>query len=72
MAKKIKIKTLENNNRMSTQDLLQLIYQMIDDGFNNFEIEACGQHDIGGSVWSKSAQPLIFRVTNPGQRLGGM
>lgn len=69
--KKIKIKTLEDNNRMSTQELLQLIYQKIEDGCTEFQIDACGQHNIGGSVWSKDNQ-LTFKVTNPGQRLGGM
>lgn len=68
----IKIKTLEDNNRMSTQELLQIIYQKIEDGCCDFEIEACGQHNIGGAVWSKASKPLTFRVTNPGQRLGGM
>lgn len=72
MKKTVKIKTLKNNNRMSTQELLQLIYQKIDEGYNEFEIEACGQHNIGGSVWSKSSNNLFFKVKNPGQRLGGM
>lgn len=72
LAKKtFKIKTISDNNRMSTQDLLQLIYQKIDEGYCDFEIEACGQHNIGGSVWSKDCN-LTFRVKNPGQRLGGM
>lgn len=72
MEKTIKINTLKDNNRMSTQELLQLIYSKIKEGYCDFEIEACGQHDIGGSVWSKSLQPLTFRVTNPGQRVGAM
>lgn len=72
MPKTVKIKTLENNTRMSTQELLQLIYQKIEEGCCDFEIEACGQHNIGGSVWSKSSDNLTFKVSNPGQRLGGM
>lgn len=66
------VKTLEDNKRMSTQELLQLIYQKIEDGYCNFKVNACGQHNIGGSVWSKSSKNLTFNVTNPGQRLGGM
>lgn len=72
MPETIKINTLENNDRMSTQELLQIIYQKIKEGYCDFEIEACGQHNIGSSVWSKSSDKLSFRVTNPGQRLGGM
>lgn len=72
MTKKVKIKGLEDNNRLSTQELLQLVYEKIEEGCTDFEIEACGQHDIGGSVWSKTSKSLTFRVTNPGQRVGGM
>lgn len=70
MTKNIKINTLENNKRMSTQELLQLIYQKVADGYTDFEIEACGQHDIGISVWADSE--LTFKVKNPGQRIGAM
>jgi glutamate synthase domain-containing protein 3/Pyruvate/2-oxoacid:ferredoxin oxidoreductase delta subunit len=72
MKKTFKIKTLEDNNRMSTQELLQIINQQIENGCCDFEIEACGQHNIGGSVWSKSAETLTFKVKNPGQRVGAM
>ena len=47
-----KIKTLKNNIRMSTQELLQTIEKKIENGHTEFEIEACGQHDIGGSSWA--------------------
>ncbi len=67
-----KIKTLKNNIRMSTQELLQTINQKLKEGVTDFEIEACGQHDIGGSCWSKDGKALRFKVTNPGQRVGAM
>ena len=54
MGKKFKIQTLEDNIRLSTQELLQIIYEKIEDGYSDFEIDACGQHNIGGSVWSKN------------------
>lgn len=73
MSEIIKIKTLNDNNRMSTQELLQLISSKISEGFTNFEIEACGQHNIGGSSWAKDKnQKLNFKITNPGQRVGAM
>lgn len=70
---KIKIETLKNNNRMSTQELLQLIQSKIEEGYTDFEIEACGQHNIGGSSWAKDrSKPLKFLIKNPGQRVGAM
>ncbi len=67
------IKTLVNNNRMSTQELLQLISSKIEDGYCEFKIEACGQHNIGGSSWAKEkGKELKFYITNPGQRVGAM
>ena len=71
--KTIKINALENNERMSTQSLLQLIESKIEEGYTDFEINACGQHDIGGSSWAKDkSKTLNFKITNPGQRVGAM
>lgn len=67
-----KIKGLNKDERVSTQALLQKINQKIEEGVCEFEIEACGQHDIGGSCWSESGKNLVFNVTNPGQRVGAM
>lgn len=70
---KFKIETLNNENRMSTQELLQLVQAKIDEGYTEFEINGCGQHNIGGSVWAKDrSQTLKFLVRNPGQRVGAM
>ena len=67
------IETVKNeDDRMSTQALMQEIWEGIEEGYNDFEINACGQHDIGGSVWSKNGEDLNFYVTNPGQRVGSM
>lgn len=72
MSKTFKINAIEDNYRMSTQELLQILNQKIEEGYCDFDIEACGQHNIGGSSWSKASDKLTFRVNNPGQRLGGM
>ena len=69
----VKIKTLTDNNRMSTQELLQLISSKIAEGYTDFDIEACGQHNIGGSSWALNREEkLNFKITNPGQRAGAM
>lgn len=67
-----KINALQGNNRMSTQDLLQAINQALAAGETEFNIEASGQHDIGGPLWHPEGKPLKFTVTNPGQRVGSM
>lgn len=76
MTKVCKIKAYgngKNNERMSTQGLLQLIYKKIEEGFVDFEIDACGQHDIAGALYAKDkTKTLNFTIKNPGQRVGGM
>jgi glutamate synthase domain-containing protein 3/Pyruvate/2-oxoacid:ferredoxin oxidoreductase delta subunit len=68
-----KIKTLVNDVRMSTQELLQLINKKIEEGECEFEIEACGQHNIGGFSWSRvDGKGLSFKIKNAGQRVGAM
>lgn len=67
-----KIKTINENNRMSTQDLLQAINEALAAGETEFRIEASGQHDIGGPLWHPEGKTLKFYVTNPGQRVGSM
>ena len=61
-----------NDKRLSTQELLQIIYKKIDEGFTEFEITGSGQHNIGGPLWTNDGQPLEFNVKNPGQRVGSM
>lgn len=66
------INTIENNKRTSTQNLMQEIWQEVENGCTDFKINACGQHNIGGSVWNKDGKELNFHITNPGQRVGAM
>src|SRR5574344_534244 len=70
--KTVKIDGLIKDERISTQKLLQSIQEKIDEGYTSFEINACGQHDIGGSSWNKEGKNLTFKITNPGQRVGAM
>ncbi len=70
------IDSLQDGKRLSTRELLDIIYEKINLGFNEFKILASGQHDIGGPLWVKNnagdKTPLVFHVTNPGQRVGSM
>lgn len=66
-----KINTVKGKDRKSTQELLQEIYAAKERGETEFEIEASGQHDIGGPLWSAKGD-LKFIIHNPGQRVGSM
>lgn len=68
----VQIKGFVDGKRVSTQDLLQEIYTKLGEGYTDFEVEAMGQHNIGGSMWSKEGNSLTFKVSNPGQRVGSM
>jgi len=72
MGKVAKIEGIVNGKRISTQKLLQEIYKKLDEGYTEFEVIGCGQHDIGGPLWDKEGRPLKFKITNPGQRVGSM
>jgi putative selenate reductase len=67
-----KLNSLDGNQRMSTQDLLQAINEAVAAGETEFHIEASGQHDIGGPLWHPEGKDLKFLVKNPGQRVGSM
>ncbi|HWR39234.1 MAG TPA: FAD-dependent oxidoreductase [Patescibacteria group bacterium] len=66
------INTIDGNQRMSTQDLLEAINSALAGGETEFHIEASGQHDIGGPLWHPEGKSLKFTVKNPGQRVGSM
>ncbi len=68
----LRIDTVKQHERMSTQDLLTVISSAVSSGETEFEIAASGQHDIGGPLWNTEGKKLRFTVSNPGQRLGCM
>src|SRR5574344_2472366 len=70
--KKYTIDSLKDNKRLSTRELLEIIYDKMKEGYTSFEITASGQHDIGCPLSSEDGEPLEFDVKNPGQRIGSM
>lgn len=68
----LRIETLHDHQRLSTQEVLLAIEHAVDKGETEFVIAASGQHDIGGPLWNRAGKTLTFRVTNPGQRVGAM
>ena len=71
-ANKYTIDSLKDNKRLSTRELLQIIYDKMAEGYTSFEITASGQHNIGGPLWTNDGTPLHFEIKNPGQRVGSM
>jgi putative selenate reductase len=67
-----KLTTLHDHDRAPTQDLLQRMYASLAQGETELEIDASGQHDIGGPLWDSKGRKLQFLVRNPGQRVGAM
>ena len=64
--------TFADNKRVSTQELLQQIYAAMEQGETEFVVDASGQHDIGGPLWTPGRPTIKFVVRNPGQRVGSM
>ncbi len=69
---KVILNGIENDKRISTQELLKQLYEKLERGCCNFEVNALGQHNIGGPLWSRDGKKLTFYVKNPGQRVGSM
>ncbi|MCA1795957.1 MAG: 4Fe-4S ferredoxin, partial [Geobacteraceae bacterium] len=59
-----------DNDRISTQVLLQQIYSALEQGETDFEILSSGHHNVGGPLWTADGTPLRFSIKNPGQRVG--
>lgn len=72
MSNKAKVNGVINGKRVSTQELLYNIYDKLAEGISEFEVNASGQHNIGGPLWREDGGELKFKVKNPGQRVGSM
>ncbi len=71
MADTIKIQGHDNGHRVETRILEERIQQAVREGARNLEIDAMGQHGIGGRLWVSKEEPITIKVTGaPGQRLG--
>ena len=68
----LRVSTVHDHERMSTQDLLLSLEAAVERGETDFYIQASGQHDIDGPLWNREGKKLRFTVSNPGQRVGSM
>lgn len=59
--------------RLESRVLEERIQEAVAGGLRNLEIDAFGQHGIGGRLWKNGPEPVCVRVKGQsGQRLGAM
>ncbi len=63
----------QNDIRIESRVLEEQIQEAVAKGRRKIQVEAFGQHGIGGRLWRAGDKPLEIRVTgHSGQRLGSM
>ena len=64
---------LEQGHRLESRILEERLQKAVEGGCRNLEIEAFGQHGIGGRLWKAGNDRLHVKITgSPGQRVGSM
>jgi glutamate synthase domain-containing protein 3 len=67
------ISGMDDGRRLESRVLEERIQQAVSDGHRVLEIEAYGQHGIGGRLWKAGNEPVYVRITgSSGQRVGSM
>jgi NADPH-dependent glutamate synthase beta subunit-like oxidoreductase/glutamate synthase domain-containing protein 3/NAD-dependent dihydropyrimidine dehydrogenase PreA subunit len=68
-----RISGIENGRRLESRILEERIQKAVEDGYRWLEVEAYGQHGIGGRLWKAGKETVYVRVHgSPGQRVGAM
>jgi NADPH-dependent glutamate synthase beta subunit-like oxidoreductase/glutamate synthase domain-containing protein 3/NAD-dependent dihydropyrimidine dehydrogenase PreA subunit len=63
----------ENSTRLASRILEDRIQAAVSRGHRQIEVQALGQHGIGGRLWQAGDDPLHIRVSgHSGQRLGSL
>ncbi len=72
MAKKIyRIDGHEDGVRIESRILEERVQTAVRTGARKLEIDAMGQHGIGGRLWISKEEPIHVTITgSPGQRIG--
>jgi len=64
---------IENGRRVDSRILEQRIQKAVANGHRYLEVEAYGQHGIGGRLWRAGDEPVFVKIYgSPGQRAGSM
>ncbi|MFZ2446970.1 MAG: FAD-dependent oxidoreductase [Syntrophobacteraceae bacterium] len=69
----LRLSGVENGHRIESRILEERMQRAVADGYRHIEVEAFGQHGIGGRLWKAGSEKVHVRVTgSPGQRVGSM
>lgn len=64
---------MENGHRLESRILEERIRQAVDNGYRLLQVDAYGQHGIGGRLWQAGDDPVYVRIHgSAGQRVGSM
>jgi len=64
---------MENGRRLESRVLEERIQKAVAEGHRCLEVEAYGQHGIGGRLWRAGDVPVYMKINgSPGQRVGSM
>ena len=73
MTKTIHISGLQDGVRIESRIMEEQIQAAVLQGARNLEVEALGQHGIGGRIWISEQEPVHLTITgSSGQRTGSM
>lgn len=63
----------KDGKRIDSRILEEMIQEAVARGYGHLEVEAFGQHGIGGRLWKSGGKPVRVKITGrPGQRVGSM
>jgi len=64
---------MEDDKRVETRVLEERIQRAVQSGYHRIEVQAYGQHGIGGRIWNTDGNPVKLDILGyPGQRIGSM
>jgi len=73
MNKSIIINGIEDGKRVESRILEERIQKAASDGFRDIEVNAYGQHGLGGRLWRAGKDTVNIKITGAsGQRVGAM
>ncbi|MFP5212757.1 MAG: FAD-dependent oxidoreductase [Acidobacteriota bacterium] len=68
-----RISGMENAHRIESRILEERIQKAVEAGYRHLEIDAFGQHGIGGRLWKAGSDQIYVKVVgSTGQRVGSM
>ncbi|HOS96648.1 MAG TPA: FAD-dependent oxidoreductase [Deltaproteobacteria bacterium] len=64
---------MEDDRRIESRILEERIQRAVAEGYHRIEVQAHGQHGIGGRLWNTDGKPVKVEIRGfPGQRIGSM